>query len=109
MAGQFVAFLASACMYLAAHIKAEPAKRTEALRHNLSTTLYISLNQVFVIVDDTIHTYLHPMGRRALHERPWEYYQIGRNNWTSGRHHAALMRPLRSLPVLPQWSIAMSL
>ena len=50
MAGQFVAFLASACMYLAAHIKAEPAKRTEALRHNLSTTMYISLNQVFVFL-----------------------------------------------------------
>ena len=26
--------------------------------------------------DDTIHTYLHPMGRRALHERPWEYHQM---------------------------------
>ena len=50
--------------------------------------------------DDTIHTYLHPMGRRALHERPWEYHQIGRNNWTSGRHHAALIlgSPLASGP-----------
>ena len=53
-----------------------PAYRQKQPGYNASKGLCMREHACVCLFDNTIRRYSHPMGRRALHGRPWEYHQM---------------------------------